>query len=418
MAIASAGAMMGDRDVSMEAMRRQTKETPDDPRAWHMLAFGLLQYQQREEAVPVLQKWFELAPNDRDAATNLSANLLGLKRYPEAISTMEKAVERNPDTDFIQFALGNAYIQGGDPEKAFAAYSKAISLTLDPPAYENDAAYYLAGKKVHMDEAEKWAKDAVSMREKETREVRDLSELDVKHLRLIVQLASYWDTLGYIYYQRGDYQKAEPFLRCAFDLNQYSAISEHLGDVYDKLQQPKKAIRFYSLAANSQNPSSEVQDKLFRLRKAGVPEPPDWRPREELSRMRTVKLPQITKKSVSAEFMILLSNQTEASALSLKSREPSDSTHTGMKISPEARAGELVNASGEPAKAKVLDVKFLSGAEELRGAERLLRDKNLLTEFPDDVPARIFRRGILMCSPYTTGCQFTLLTADSVHSAN
>jgi tetratricopeptide (TPR) repeat protein len=250
------------------------------------------------------------------------------------------------------------------------------------------------------------------VRDQESLEIIDLDHLDLKHIHLMSGLAACWDTLGYIYYLRGDYEHAEPYLRSSFDLLQAPAAAEHLGDVYQELHQPAKAIRYYSLAANSLKPSEDAQDKLFRLQEAGVSEPPKWQPREEFGRMRTVKLPQITKQSTSAEFMVMLSNQTDS---------PTPPPHNVSKLSNGTVMVEIKRSGSRIGKAgsgKVEQVKFLSGAEQLRNADKLLRGKDLLTEFPDDTLTRIFRRGVLVCSPYITGCQFTLLTSDSVYSAN
>jgi hypothetical protein len=128
--------------------------------------------------------------------------------------------------------------------------------------------------------------------------------------------------------------------------------------------------------------------------------------------MRSIQLPQLTKKTTSAEFMVMLSNNTEVPPQPVqKLGQGADGKSVTVKVlsSPDM---------GKAGKGFVKQIKFLSGAEELRSAEKLLRQKDLLTEFPDDAPTNIFRRGVLTCGPDLPYCQFTLFTADSVHSAN
>ena len=411
-AIGAARLMLGDVQAGLEGLRRQAKETPDEPAAWRGLAFALMDLKYTEEAVTVLKKWNEKIPNDRDAPANLGRALLTLKRYQEAIKPLEKAAELNADSELVQFQLGNAYYGTDEFERAFKYYAKSIELAGDKPAYENDVAYNLARKKVHLEESQRWAEDAVRELEKETLEIKDLDELDIKHIRLMSSLAAYWDTLGYIYYLRADYLKAERYLRSSWDLDQFSVVAEHLGDVYAKTHDLKRAVRFYSLAANSSNPSDEVQDKLFRLTRSGIAEPPDWRPREELGRMRTLHLPQFGKQHTSAEFMIMLSNKEQSSVPVSRKVTP---TPDGKSVTVDLATLKEV---GKPGSGKVVEIKFISGSEQLRGLDKLLREKNMLTQFPDESPANLFRRGILMCGGYLPDCQFTLLTADVVRSAN
>jgi hypothetical protein len=60
-------------------------------------------------------------------------------------------------------------------------------------------------------------------------------------------------------------------------------------------------------------------------------------------------------------------------------------------------------------------VKFISGAEPLKSAEKSLLSTKFNVNFPDDGPSRNLRRGILGCYPYT-GCSFVLMTPASVFS--
>jgi hypothetical protein len=64
----------------------------------------------------------------------------------------------------------------------------------------------------------------------------------------------------------------------------------------------------------------------------------------------------------------------------------------------------------------VEQVKFISGSEELRHADKFLRDAAYPAEFPDNVLTKIVRRGILVCSAATEKCELTLLTADMVRT--
>jgi len=67
---------------------------------------------------------------------------------------------------------------------------------------------------------------------------------------------------------------------------------------------------------------------------------------------------------------------------------------------------------------KVEDVKFISGAENLRPFGKRIAFIPFKVPFPDDVPTRIVRRGVLVCTGMNLGCDFTVFTVESVHSIN
>ncbi len=85
---------------------------------------------------------------------------------------------------------------------------------------------------------------------------------------------------------------------------------------------------------------------------------------EELSRMRSVNLPRIFKGSANADFDLLL-----------------------------APGGRVERAL------------FVSGSDQLREVGPALEKAPFQQVFPPDSTARILRRGILSCNPYT-GCSF------------
>jgi len=62
----------------------------------------------------------------------------------------------------------------------------------------------------------------------------------------------------------------------------------------------------------------------------------------------------------------------------------------------------------------VADTKFLSGAQELRGASAAMGALKSGFPFPDDSHARVVRRGVLSCSEVSKGCVFVFYPADAM----
>jgi hypothetical protein len=102
--------------------------------------------------------------------------------------------------------------------------------------------------------------------------------------------------------------------------------------------------------------------------------------RVELQQLRTVKLGKIAPLTGTADFFVLLT-----------------STSGGAKI--EA-------------------AKFVSGEEKLKPLTENLRNSKIDFSFPDDVPAKILRRGTLSCSKDSGQCELVMTLPEDVHSVD
>ena len=81
------------------------------------------------------------------------------------------------------------------------------------------------------------------------------------------------DSLGWVHYQRGDYDKAVEYLEKAAELTSFeSIISDHLGDAYQKLNRLKDALEIYQKALSNAGEEDkelveQIQKKMEALRK-------------------------------------------------------------------------------------------------------------------------------------------------------
>jgi tetratricopeptide (TPR) repeat protein len=81
----------------------------------------------------------------------------------------------------------------------------------------------------------------------------------------------YIDSLGWVYYQRGDYPKAVEQLERAVELTADDpTIIEHLADAYDKAGKTDRALSRYRDAlkrTKEAEQSKRIRDKIQRLEK-------------------------------------------------------------------------------------------------------------------------------------------------------
>lgn len=365
------------RDLATEIFRKAIEADPHQAISYKLAGSNLMSLQKYEEAAGVWRSLIVTEPQDVDGPSGLGSALMALKQYAEAAQAYESAVSLNPDRAFLQEQLGGAYLRAGNEDKAMAAFKRTLELD-SQPLWFNNISYMLAEADKQLPVALEYAERAVREEEEASAKV-NLPDLKKEDLGYTSSLGAYWDTLGWVYFRLGDYSKAEKYLNAAWMIIQSPTPADHLGQTYEKQGQKANAVRMYRLALASSRSPDRLKDIQARLDKLGGGTKTGRFGQngiEELNQMRTFKLEPIEKHTASAEFFMLLS------------RGP-----------------------------RVEDVKFVSGSETLRTADKLLRSLPIAAPFPDDGPARLVRRGVLSCYP-STGCSFVLYIPSDVRSVD
>jgi tetratricopeptide (TPR) repeat protein len=376
-------------DQSLEAYRKAVAIDPRLNIVYEMQGYILLGSKQFEEAIPIWEEYIKVAPNDGDGPANLATAFEGLERYGEAASALESAIKLNPHPASLYAKLGSAYLKAGNDEKALAAFGKALALDPRQVMY-NNIGYELAEAGKKMNVAVEYAQEAVRMEEDASSKVK-LSDVHVGDLGHASNLAAYWDTLGWAYFRMGNLDEAEKYLHSAWTLAQWGLHADHLGQVYEQQHKKAEAIKTYKLAAycySLEAPgASEEIDKIEERLSQLDPGTSSARPNryvqssEDLRQLKDIKLQKTAEDNAKAEFFVVLVPDPKTLA------------------------------------AKVEDVKFIKGAEELKSADKWLKAANFKFTFPDDGHTRLLRRGTLGCYQYS-GCIFTVVQPDEVKSVN
>jgi tetratricopeptide (TPR) repeat protein len=334
------------------------------------------------------ERWIFLGGNFEIASPVRKAQaLLHEGKAAEAVPLLEKAAGDDPDNQEIAYALGAAYARTDNAEKAAEQFKKLLS-GKPTATMLNGAAYELSNANVRLDDALDYASRAVAQTSEETMNVRLISAVTADYLRM-KDLATEWDTVGWIKFRKGDAAGAEKYIRAAWMLWQHALIGEHLAEVYEKLGRKREADHLCTLALAAPGKDDEpfLRGKLEEMQKRlGVtkPEnrtvsargyhPPPFLGGIELSEMRAVKVRRIitiSKGAKSAIFAVAIENG---------------------KSTAEAR--------------------FVSGDKDLEVEEDSLVRTNFGALFPDEVPAKILRAGWLSCSKYSSECTMVFFQVD------
>ena len=251
---------------AIEVLREQTKINPFEDYAYNLLGRVYWQQQDYANSEQAFRKQIEVTPLDQWAHANLGQMLVEWRKYKEAVPELEQAISLTPDRELLHVSLGRAYLNLGEDEKSIKSFEEALKIERSPTVL-NDIAYYLAVKGVQLDKATQYAESAVASMANNLRNV-EAANLTREDLQNVASLAAYWDTLGWVYFQKGDLDAAEKYLKAAWTLQQHSEVGYHVGMVAEKRGNKAEAIRLYAQAVVADRTVPEARESLLKLTSA------------------------------------------------------------------------------------------------------------------------------------------------------
>ncbi|MCK5099219.1 MAG: tetratricopeptide repeat protein, partial [Desulfobacteraceae bacterium] len=203
------------------------------------------------KGIQVLEKFYEVNPNDIDVITFLSSFYIDTKNLEKCAQILNHGLSISKDNPALLFKLGICKDKSDDKDECIAIMKKVIEIEPDNAEALNYLGYTYAELGVKLDEADK---------------------LISKALKLKPNDGYITDSLGWVYYQKGSYAKASELLLKAAELTSYDPIiTEHLGDSYTKENKLTKALAVYKKALekitekNNGKQKSKLQKKIKEL---------------------------------------------------------------------------------------------------------------------------------------------------------
>ncbi|XXF80633.1 tetratricopeptide repeat protein [Myxococcaceae bacterium GXIMD 01537] len=142
-------------------------------------------------------------------------------RAKDALALLRGAVERGPRDTALLYALGAAYERQGDDARSLAQMRAVLEMEPEHAAAMNFIGYVLARQGKALDEAERLVQRA---------------------LELHPDTGAFLDSLGWVYFQRGELHRAVLTLERAAALSpEEPVILEHLGDAYRAVTRHEEA---------------------------------------------------------------------------------------------------------------------------------------------------------------------------------
>jgi tetratricopeptide (TPR) repeat protein len=373
--------MLRQTDDAIGAFKKQSELDPYDEYAYDSLGWAYTTQRKYEDAATAFNKGIEINPLSQYAHGALGGMYQESHQYDKAVPELEKAVSLKQNDAGLQISLGDAYLNTGQDDKALAAFNRATEISATPDVW-NNIAYQLSLKGTHLDRAQQYAESAVTAVANSLRNL-SLDQLSMRDLGNVSELDANWDTLGWVYFARGDMQKAAKYVNAAWVLGGHGEVGDHLAQIYQKMGRKDDAVRTYAMSLSGIRPSNETRTRLAALVGGDAKVPPAIEQRRaDFQTMRTVKLGKVAAASGSADFFVVITSA----------------------------------ASG--GNAKIEAAKFIGGEEKLKPLAESLRSAKVSFVFPDDVPTKILRRGTLSCSSNTGECEFVMILPEDVHSVD
>jgi tetratricopeptide (TPR) repeat protein len=221
------------------------------------IAVNLQRLDRSKEAQAKLKDIIAKDPTNYDVLMTLANVYRGNEEFAAAAETYSKALALVPVPTKDQWRAfyyrGIAFEQQKIWDKSEADFRKALSLSPEEPTVLNYLGYAMIERKVNLNEALGMVKKAVELKPNDGYIV---------------------DSLGWAYFQLGDYEEAAVQIERAVDLNPADPIiGEHLGDAYWRVGRKLEA-KFQWQHAKDNGPQPEDLKRIEGKLLNGLPDAP------------------------------------------------------------------------------------------------------------------------------------------------
>ena len=224
---------------------RAVELNPNNPRYFTNWAYLHMNAKDYARAVSVLESGTFHHPRAADMWALLGSAYERADQDSLALRALDRALELDASQVGPYITLGFIYDNRGDFDNALEVYDQALEIAPDEPLLLNNYAYLLAQRKIRLEEALRMALRAIEKKPDNP---------------------SYLDTMGWIYYGMGDYQKAREYIEQALERDPKNpVILEHLGDIFEALGDKSRARQNWRSALEFDRNNIQLREKLSRL---------------------------------------------------------------------------------------------------------------------------------------------------------
>jgi tetratricopeptide (TPR) repeat protein len=256
-----------------------SESEPDYGPAQLIAAEYLLQIGDLQSALGTLERAAEISPGESNVWSQLFQVLFQLEKYERVVGLSERALQHAPDNAFVLFFTGTSHMLLDQSEMAVSVLKRAA----DAPARRNFRSVIHGSLGDALQDAGRWeeAKDAyemalrldssnhnamnnyayfMSVREENLEYALELAERAISYEP---EIAAYLDTIGWIHFKMGNYERAKTYIEKSVATGDASPeVYEHLGDVYEALGDVEQARYWWQKALDNDPERGYLEERL------------------------------------------------------------------------------------------------------------------------------------------------------------
>jgi tetratricopeptide (TPR) repeat protein len=207
-------------------------------------AYILSENKQNDEAIKLLSDASKNSPKNAEFDYYLGTFYEEQEQFEKAEIAIKKAIQLEPNNPKYYFRLGVVYDKLNNKEASIEAMRKVIAIDPKHSNALNYLGYTYADLGQNLDEAEQLIKEALKYKP------------DDGYIT---------DSLGWVYYKKGEFKKALQYLQKAVEIVPDDPIMlEHLGDAYLKLDDRLNALKCYKKSLQHKEKDKEELEKKIR----------------------------------------------------------------------------------------------------------------------------------------------------------
>ncbi|MDL2269145.1 tetratricopeptide repeat protein [Desulfosarcina sp. OttesenSCG-928-A07] len=228
------GVAMDGLGKKKEAIHWLTQVPLDSPLYQNAILHSAILYQELNlpgNAISLVRQAIKDMPGETEFWFYLASFYEQAEAYKQAEQALFGGLRLDPDNPMLYFRLGVIYDKWGRKDESIICMNQVIEMDPDNAEALNYLGYTYAEQGVFLDKAESLIRKALALKPGD---------------------GYITDSLGWVYYQRGEYESASLFLETAVRLvPDDPVVWEHLGDVYKKLGRNADAYESYQEAIAS-----------------------------------------------------------------------------------------------------------------------------------------------------------------------
>ena len=228
------------------AIKYYLKVTPDHPQYKKTLLSTAFLYRdlgQPRQAIEILETQYKRDPKDIDIISFLASFYEDQGQNDKAIALIKDGLEKAPNNTTLLFRLGTLQDKAGLKNQSIQTMTTLIQIDPDNASALNYLGYTYADMGINLDQA-----------------------LDLVSRALEQKPGDGYitDSMGWVYFQKQDYEKAVHYLEQAAQLSNFeSIIADHLADAYVKAGKLTEGLATYRKAlANVKKEDIDLAKKL------------------------------------------------------------------------------------------------------------------------------------------------------------